>query len=145
MNSEVYSLDYIKNLLKEEFGDNKNYLLALRHDGFKRGLSKIVSANIFINREKSDLYLLYFDKKGIYKKNLTNSTEDDFKLIYWNKIDYVNLIEKAKLSILEVSNMGQIIGFEIPYDKDFYKENEENIKKLKEINWNNNESFEELI
>lgn len=145
MISERYSLDQIKENIKKNFGENDSYLLALKQEGFKRGLSKIVSTNLLINREKSDLYILFFDEKGIYRKNITEKLDDDYKLISWKRIDFVNLVEKTRVSILEISHMGEKIGFEIPYEGDLYKENKENLKKLKEKNWNNSESLEDIL
>lgn len=145
MISERYSLDQIKENIKKNFGENDSYLLALKQEGFKRGLSKIVSTNFLINKEKSDLYILYFDKEGIHRKNISESLEGEYKLIEWNKIDFVNLVEKNISSVLEVSRLGEIFGYEIPYQGQIYTENKENLNKIKTNNWNKEEGLEEIL
>lgn len=145
MVNDLYSLAQIKEDIKERFGENDSYLLALKQEGFKRGLAKIVSTNLLINREKSDLYILFFDEKGIYRKNITEKLDDDYKFFEWNKIDFVNLVEKNISAVLEISRMGEIFGFEIMYEGELFAENKENLKNLKANNWNKDESLEELL
>lgn len=141
----TYDLDQIKDKLKEKFGENDDFLLAYERGDFKKGLSKLITTNILSKRDESDLYILYFDNDGIYISNISESLEDEFVVINWNKINFVNLIEKKKLAFLEISDMEEIFDFEILYEGEIFSENKKNLKKLKSNNWNKDESLDNLL
>lgn len=144
MKNTSYNLDKIKEKVKEKFGEEDNYLLAFKQDDLKTGISKLISTNILSKKDESDLYILYFNEIGIYKNNFTKSTDVEFILINWNTVDFVNLIEKSKAAVLEISSMGKILSFEVAYEGDIFLENKINLKKLKANNWNKDESLGDL-
>lgn len=141
----TYDLYQIKEKLKEEFGENDNFLLAYKGVDFKNGLSKLITTNILSMRDESDLYILHFDDLGIYISNITESLEDEFRIINWNKINFINLIEKKKLAFLEISDLEETFDFEVLYEDDIFSENKKNLKKLKRNNWNKDESLNILL
>lgn len=126
----------IKNKIKSNFSDDKNYLVAIKHNDVKSSLTKLIASNLFYTLDSNRTFILYFSPKGIYEKEISNSSKGNFSLIPSNEIENFELLEKSKKSIINFLHLGKKVSYEIPYEGKIFVDNKENIDILKENDWN---------
>lgn len=126
----------IKEKVKNNFGDDKNYLVTIKHNDAKSGFAKLITSNLFYTLDSSRTFILYFSPKGIYEKEISNSSKGNFSLIPSNEIEDFELLEKSKKSIINFLHLGKKVSYEIPYEGKIFVDNKENIDILKENDWN---------
>lgn len=126
----------IKDKIKNNFSDDKNYLVAIKHNDAKSGLIKLIASKFYYVLDSSRTFILYFSPKGIYEKEISNSSKGNFSLIPSNEIEDFELLEKSKKSIINFLHLGKKVSYEIPYEGKIFVDNKENIDILKENDWN---------
>ena len=126
----------IKTKVKENFDDNKNFLVAMKHNDTKTGLGKLVVSNLLYTMDSARTFILYFSPKGIYEKEISNSSKGNFTLLPANEIEGFEIEEKSNKTIIKLLHLGKKISYEIPYKGKIFMDNEENLQILKANNWN---------
>lgn len=126
----------IKTKVKENFDDNKNFLVAMKHNDTKTGLGKLVVSNLLYTMDSARTFILYFSPKGIYEKEISNSSKGNFTLLPANEIEDFEIEEKSNKTIINFLHLGKKISYEIPYEGKIFMDNEANFQILKANNWN---------
>ena len=126
----------IKTKVKENFGDNKNFLVAMKYNDTKTGLGKLVISNLLYTMDSARTFILYFSPKGIYEKEISNSSKGNFTLLSANEIEDFEIEEKSNKTIINFLHLGKKISYEIPYEGKIFMDNEANFQILKANNWN---------
>lgn len=126
----------IKTKVKENFGDNKNFLVAMKHNDTKTGIAKLLASNLLYTMDSARTFILYFSPKGIYEKEISNSSKGNFTLLPANEIEDFEIEEKSNKTIINLLHLGKKISYEIPYKGKIFIDNEKNLQILKANNWN---------
>lgn len=126
----------IKAKIEENFNDNKNFLVAMKHNDTKTGLAKFMLSSLLYIMDSTRTFILYFSPKGIYEKEISNSSKGNFTLLPANEIEDFEIEEKSNKTIIKLIHLGKKISYEIPYKGKIYTTNEENLQILKANNWN---------
>ena len=126
----------IKAKVEENFNDNKNFLVAMKHNDTKTGLGKLVLSNVLYTMDSARTFILYFSPKGIYEKEISNSSKGNFTLLPANEIEDFEIEEKSDKTIIKLLHLGKKMSYEIPYKGKIFTTNEENLQILKANNWN---------
>lgn len=126
----------IKAKVEENFNDNKNFLVAMKHNDTKTGLAKLVLSNVLYIMDSARTFILYFSPKGIYEKEISNSSKGNFTLLPTNEIEGFDIEEKSNKTIIKLLHLGKKLSYEIPYKGQIFTTNEENLQTLKANNWN---------
>ena len=126
----------IKTKVKENFGDNKNFLVAMKHNDAKTGIAKLLASNLLYTMDSARTFILYFSPKGIYEKEISNSSKGNFTLLPANEIEDFEIEEKSNKTIIKILHLGKKMSYEIPYKGKICTTNEENLQILKANNWN---------
>ena len=126
----------IKAKIEENFNDNKNFLVAMKHNDTKTGLAKLMLSSILYIMDSTRTFILYFSPKGIYEKEISNSSRGNFTLLPANEIEGFDIEEKSNKTIINFRHLGKKISYEIPYKGKIFTTNEENLQILKANNWN---------
>ena len=126
----------IKEKVYRDFGDEENYLVAMKHNDTKTGLAKLLSSNVFYTLDSNRTFILYFSPKGIYEKEMSNSVKGNFSLIPANEIEDFKVTYKSNKAIIEFYHIGKKVAYEIPYDGKIFVDNKKNLANLKDHNWN---------
>ena len=83
----------------------------------------------------SRTFLLNFNEKGIFEKEVSNSTKGDFILMPWDEINSFEIDERSNKSFINFSHLGKKISYEIFFKGKMCEDNVGNFKNLKENNW----------
>ena len=126
----------IKAKIEENFNDNKNFLVAMKHNDTKTGLAKFMLSSLLYIMDSTRTFILYFSPKGIYEKEISNSSKGNFTLLPANEIEDFEIEEKSNKTIINFRHLGKKISYEIPYKGKIFTTNEENLQILKANNWN---------
>ena len=93
--------------VKENFNDTENYLFALKCNDFKTGLFKLFLSKLYYTMDSARSFILYFNKKGINEKEISNTLKGKFVLMPWNEVeDFVIEIKNNKAN-LAFSHLGK--------------------------------------
>ena len=126
----------IKEKIREKFNDDENYLIAKKHNDIKTGLLELIVSNLYYTIDSNRTFIIYFDKKGIYEKEISNSIKGDFILMPENEIGEIAYEEKSTKAIISLTHLGKKISYEIPFSGKIFRQNKENFEKIKNKNWN---------
>ena len=126
----------IKAKVEENFNDNKNFLVAMKHNDAKTGIAKLLASNLLYTMDSARTFILYFSPKGIYEKEISNSSKGNFTLLPANEIEDFEIEEKSNKTIINLLHLGKKISYEIPYKGKIFIDNEKNLQILKANNWN---------
>ncbi len=126
----------IKNIVEESFGDTKNHLVAIKHNDAKSGLGKLLISNLFYIMDSNRTFIIYFSKKGIYEREISNKIKGDFYLIPENEIESFKVDSKSNKTIISFEHIGKKISYEIPHKGKIFEDNKINLEELKNNNWN---------
>lgn len=78
---------------------------------------------------------MYFNEKGIYEKEISNSTKGDFILMPWDEIEVFEIVEESRKAFINFSHLGKNISYEIDFDGKMDVDNRKNFENLKEKSW----------
>lgn len=121
--------------VKEKFGDDKAYLVVFKHNNTANRLGKLLLSSVYYVFDSNRIFLLYFDPKGVYESEISNSDKKDFLFMAWNEIEDFELVEGNK-KILKINHLGKVYEYEVELDGKLFKNNYKNLKDLIENNWN---------
>lgn len=68
----------IKKEVEEKFGAQAKYLFAMKHNGPVKSTLKLFLLDGLYAYEANRTFVLVFDKKGIYEKEISNSDKKEF-------------------------------------------------------------------
>lgn len=121
--------------VKEKFGDDKAYLVVFKHNNTANRLGKLLLSSVYYVFDSNRIFLLYFDPKGVYESEISNSDKKDFLFMAWNEIEDFELVEGNK-KILKINHLGKVYEYKVELDGKLFKNNYKNLKDLIENNWN---------
>lgn len=122
--------------VKENFNDTENYLFALKCNDFKTGLFKLLLSRLYYTMDGARSFILYFNEKGIYEKEISNTMNGNFVLMPWNEIGEFNVDLKSRKAIITLFHIGKKVLYEIPYTGTMAKSNKNMLEKLLGKNFN---------
>ena len=128
-------LDEFREKINEKFKNTDSYLFAIKHNSPTKGFLKLMASNLYNTLDSSRTFLLNFNEKGIFEKEISNSTKDNFLLMPWNEINSFEIDEKSNKAFINFSHLGKKISYEISFKGIMCQDNLENFKNLKENNW----------
>ena len=122
--------------VREKFGDDKSYLIVFKHNSPAKDISKwLLIGGLYYTMDSSRTFILYFDPKGVYESEISNSDKKDFLFMAWNEIEDFELIEGNK-KILKINHLGKVYQYEVELNGRLFKNNYKNLTELMENNWN---------
>ncbi|WP_040398119.1 hypothetical protein [Anaerococcus senegalensis] len=121
--------------IRENFSKTDSYLFAIKHNSKAKGLLKLLVSNLYNTLDSSRTFLLNFNEKGIYEKEISNSTKGDFLLMPWDEINSFEIDERSNKAFIKFSHLGKNISYEISFNGKMCEDNLDNFKNLKENNW----------
>ena len=121
--------------IRENFSKTDSYLFAIKHNSKAKGFLKLLASGLYYTLDSSRTFLLNFTEKGIYEKEISNSTKDNFLLMPWNEINSFEIDEKSNKAFINFSHLGKKISYEISFKGKMCEDNVDNFKNLKENNW----------
>lgn len=119
----------------EKFGDNKDYLVVFKHNNQAKGFGKLLLSSVYYVFDSNRTFVLYFDLKGVYESEISNSDKKDFLFMSWNEIEDFELVEGSK-KILKINHLGKIYQYQVELNGKLFKNNYKNLTELMENNWN---------
>ena len=129
--------DEINEKIKNECGNLDNHLLAIKHNGIKKGLAKLlIIGGLYYTLDSNRTFILYFSNKGIHEEEISNSLKRDFLFMPWNEISSFDVEVKNNKAIIELVHIGKRMGYEIPFNGKIFGTNKANFKKLEDKDWN---------
>lgn len=120
--------------VREKFGDDKSYLIVFKHNSPAKGLGKLLLSSVYYILDSNRTFVLYFDPKGVYESEISNSDKKDFLFMAWNEIEDFELVEGNK-KILKINHLVKLYQYEVELDGKLFKNNYKNLKDLIENNW----------
>lgn len=123
-------IEDINKIIRENFGEKGEYLLVFKHNSKAKGLGKLLLSTAYSVFDNNRTFILYFDQKGIYESEISNSLGKDFVFMAWHEIEDISLNEGRK-TILKINHLGKNMAYEIPFDGKIFVENDENLAKLR--------------
>lgn len=122
--------------VREKFGDDKSYLIVFKHNSAAKDISKwFLISGLYYTMDSSRTFILYFDPKGVYESEISNSDKKDFLFMAWNEIEDFELVEGNK-KILKINHLGKTYEYEVELNGRLFKNNYKNLTNLMENNWN---------
>lgn len=122
--------------INEKFKNTDSYLFAIKHNSMAKGFLKLLVSNLYYTMDSSRTFLLNFNEKGIYEKEISNSIKGDFILMPWHEIESFDIDEKSNKAFINFSHLGKKISYEISFKGRMCEDNINNFKNLKGNNWN---------
>ncbi len=131
-----YSLDDIKNKVRECFGNTDNYLYVFNRDNVKKGLARfLLLGPLAFVLTGSQNYILNFNEKGIYEKNISTNLKGNFVLMPWHEIEDFKVGFRMNIAIIEFLHLGKKMRYEVPFKGRMCIENSDNLEKLQDVKW----------
>lgn len=121
--------------VREKFGDHKAYLVVFKHNNQAKGFGKLLLSSVYYIFDSNRTFVLYFDPKGVYESEISNSDKKDFLFMAWNEIEDFELVEGSK-KILKINHLGKIYQYQVELNGKLFKNNYKNLTELMENNWN---------
>ena len=129
------SREEIKESVVNRFGKEKSYLVAFKHNSPGKNILKLFVSKLYYIFDNARTFILVFDNKGIYEKEISNSSKTDFYLFPENEIENFEINNKTNKSIISFDHLGKNISYEIPMTGKIFKDNKENLAVLVKNNW----------
>ena len=125
----------IKKEVEEKFGAQAKYLFAMKHNGPVKSTLKLFLLDGLYAYEANRTFVLVFDKKGIYEKEISNSDKTEFYLYPESEIEEFEVHREAKKATIHFLHIGKSIAYEIPFRGRLFSENEDRFNGLEKANW----------
>lgn len=125
----------IKKEVEEKFGAQAKYLFAMKHNGPVKSTLKLFLLDGLYAYEANRTFVLVFDKKGIYEKEISNSDKKEFYLYPESEIENFEVHREAKKATIHFLHIGKSIAYEIPFRGRLFSENEDQFNGLEMANW----------
>lgn len=125
----------IKQMVQDNFGHTENYLVAMKHNGFIKGLLKLLINNLFYIMDSTRQFILYFDNQGIHEKEFSFTDKSKFLLIPWNEVDEFDINDKGNKIIINVNHLGKKYSYVVEFNDHLLKGNRERFTYLEKKNF----------
>ena len=125
----------IKKEVEEKFGAQAKYLFAMKHNGPVKSTLKLFLLDGLYAYEANRTFVLVFDKKCIYEKEISNSDKKEFYLYPESEIENFEVHREAKKATIHFLHIRKSIAYEIPFRGRLFSENEEQFNGLEKANW----------
>lgn len=125
----------IKKEVEEKFGAQAKYLFAMKHNGPVKSTLKLFLLDGLYAYEANRTFVLVFDKKGIFEKEISNSDKKEFYLYPESEIEKFEVHREAKKATINFLHIGKSIAYDIPFRGRFFSENEDRFNGLEKTNW----------
>ena len=125
----------IKKEVEEKFGAQAKYLFAMKYNGPVKSTLKLFLLDGLYAYEANRTFVLVFDKKGIFEKEISNSDKKEFYLYPESEIEKFVVHREAKKATIHFLHIGKSIAYEIPFRGRFFSENEDRFNGLEKANW----------
>lgn len=122
--------------IMENFSKTDSYLFAIKHNSKAKGFLKLLASGLYYTLDSSRTFLLNFNEKGIFEKEISNSTKGDFLLMPWDEINSFEIDERSNKAFINFSHLGKKISYEISFKGRMCEDNINNFRNLKGNNWN---------
>ena len=122
--------------IRENFSKTDSYLFAIKHNSKAKGFLKLLASGLYYTLDSSRTFLLNFNEKGIFEKEISNSIKGDFILMPWHEIESFDIDEKSNKAFINFSHLGKKISYEISFKGRMCEDNINNFKNLRGNNWN---------
>lgn len=122
--------------VKDNFNDDENYLFALKNNDVKTGLFKLILSKLYYTMDSARSFILYFNEKGIYEKEISNTMNGNFVLMPWNEIGEFNVDLKSRKAIITLFHIGKKVLYEVPFSGAMAKKNKNMLENLLGKNFN---------
>lgn len=121
--------------IRENFSKTDSYLFAIKHNSPTKVFLKLMVSNLYNTMDFSRTFLLNFNEKGIFEKEVSNSTKGDFILMPWDEINSFEIDERSNKAFINFSHLGKKISYEIFFKGKMNVDNRKNFENLKEKSW----------
>lgn len=118
------------NMVREKFGTTDNYLVALKRNSVAKNLLEWWLSGLIYALDNSRTYVLYFDDKGIYEKELSLTDNAPFLLIPWREVYDFNFEDKGNKVYINVNHLGKTYSYEITFNNYLLRGNRERLQQL---------------
>ena len=81
-------------------------------------------------------FVLYFNEKGIYEKEISNSVKGNFVLMPWDEIDNFTVDYKSSKANITLVHLGAKVLYEVPFTGAMAKGNKERLEDLQKKAYN---------
>lgn len=125
----------IKKEVEEKFGAQAKYLFAMKHNGPVKSTLKLFLLDGLYAYEANRTFVLVFDKKGIYEKEISNSDKKEFYLYPESEIEKFEVHRETKKATIHFLHIGKSIAYEIPFRGRFFLENQDQFNQLEKADW----------
>lgn len=118
------------NMVREKFGTTDNYLVALKRNSVAKNLLEWWLSGLIYALDNSRTFVLYFDDKGIYEKELSLTDNAPFLLIPWREVYDFNFEDKGNKVYINVNHLGKTYSYEITFNNYLLRGNRERLQQL---------------
>lgn len=113
----------VEQFVQENFGKSDNYLVAIKSNGFVKGLLKLLLNNLYYTLDSSRSFVLYFDDKGVHEKEISLTDNASFLFIPWREVTDFNVRDKEGKAFIDINHLGKTYSYEIGFNDKLLKGN----------------------
>ena len=119
------------NMVREKFGTTDNYLVAVKRNSVAKDLLEWwLLSSLLYAIDSGRTFVLYFDDKGIYEKELSLTDNAPFLLIPWREVYDFNFEDKGNKVYINVNHLGKTYSYEITFNNYLLRGNRERLQQL---------------
>ena len=119
------------NMVREKFGTTDNYLVAVKRNSVAKDLLEWwLLSSLLYAIDSGRTFVLYFDDKGIYEKELSFTDNAPFLLIPWREVYDFNFEDKGNKVYINVNHLGKTYSYEITFNNYLLRGNRERLQQL---------------
>lgn len=119
------------NMVREKFGTTDNYLVAVKRNSVAKDLLEWwLLSSLLYAIDSGRTFVLYFDDKGIYEKELSFTDNAPFLLIPWREVYDFNFDDKGNKVYINVNHLGKTYSYEITFNNYLLRGNRERLQQL---------------
>lgn len=134
----LYDMEEIRSQVRAAFGDTDNYLVVVKHNGWQSGLVKLLISSLLYATDSSRQFLIYFNQKGIYEKELGTPLKGDFVLMPWHEVEEYSLKPWCMHKVIRFLHLGKKVGYDVQLSGRINQDNRANLAKLIANDWKRN-------
>ena len=134
----LYDMEEIRSQVRAAFGDTDNYLVVVKHNDWQSDLVKLLISSLFYATDSSRQFLIYFNQKGIYEKELGTPLKGDFVLMPWHEIEEYSLKPWYMHKVIRFLHLGKKVGYDVQLSGRINQDNRANLAKLIANDWKRN-------
>ena len=120
----------IQQMVEEQFGEGKNYVLVLKHNNAAESGLKLLISSLYYILDSNRSFILVFDSKGICEKEISTSDKSKFYLMPESEIEELTFDEKDKKGYINFRHITKDLSYEIPFTGKLFEGNKKRFEKL---------------